>query len=229
MRLRDALRPARARPGAGSARASVRRPKTRTPWREARWLAVDLELTGLTPGRDEIIAVGAVPIEAGRAQLGAAFYSLARSARRSDQQAVLTHKLLAADLADAPPLEEVLARLAELLAGRVPVFHTAWVERTFLGSELARRGTKLPAAADTEVLGRLWLSRARGAAPARLSLSQLADTLGQSAEVAHHALGDALTTAHAFISLAALLERGQRQTVGTLVRAEHLLNGARRT
>ena len=80
------------------------------------------------------------------------------------------------------------------MAGRVPVFHTAMVERTFLGRELRRRRLRLPADADTEVLGRLWLRSRDGAAPAGLSLARLADVLGQPAEDPHHALGDALTT-----------------------------------
>ncbi len=37
----------------------------RTPWREARYCVVDLELSGLNPSTDEIISFGAVPIDGG--------------------------------------------------------------------------------------------------------------------------------------------------------------------
>ena len=47
------------------------RPSKRTPWRRASWCAVDLELTGLDRN-NEIIAIGAVPIEEGRVVLGQA-------------------------------------------------------------------------------------------------------------------------------------------------------------
>jgi DNA polymerase-3 subunit epsilon len=218
------------RPAGPSAASFARAAKVapRTPWREAGWCALDLELTGLNERTDEIVAIGAVPIEDGRVILGEALYTLVRSEKRSAHSAVLVHKLRVADLADAPLPEEAIDRLLELLTGRVPVFHTAWVEQSFLTPALARRGVRLPAAADTEVLGRVWLRTRDGAAPERLPLAQLADRLGQQAEVPHHALGDALTTAQAFIALAGLLDAGAPQTVGTLLSAGGRLRGARR-
>ncbi|MGH2743017.1 MAG: exonuclease domain-containing protein, partial [Thermoleophilaceae bacterium] len=38
----------------------------RTSWRVARFVAVDLETTGLDPGRDEIVSFAAVPVEGAR-------------------------------------------------------------------------------------------------------------------------------------------------------------------
>jgi DNA polymerase-3 subunit epsilon len=200
----------------------------RTPWRESKWCALDLELTGLHPRRNDIIAVGAVPIEDGRVILGEGFYTLVRSSKRSEHGAVLVHKLRVADLADAPPLEDAIELVFDVLAGRVPVFHTAAVERSFLRPLFARHLVRLPAAADTEVLGRLWLRERDGVAPAGLTLARLSNVLGQPAETPHHALGDALTTATAFIALASHLDQTAPQTVGSLVKAEHRLNGPRR-
>ena len=127
-------------------------------------------MTGLDPRREEIIAVGAVPIDDGRIVLGGGLYTLVRTTRRSQHGAVLVHKLRVPDLADAPPLEEALDRMLELLAGRVPVFHTAAIERSFLERQFARRHVRLPAAADTEALGRLWLRHRDGSAPEGISL-----------------------------------------------------------
>lgn len=200
-------------------------PAPSTPWREARWCAVDLELTGLDPRHDVIIAVGAVPIEDGLVQVGRSFYSLVRTSRRSERAAVLLHKLLVADLESAPPLQDVLERVFDLLAGRVPVFHTAVVEQAFLGPLFARHRVRLPDAADTEVLGRTLLRERDGDAPERLTLDRLARILGQPGELAHHALGDALATAQAFVALATHLDRIRPQTVGSLVRAA---NGSHR-
>jgi DNA polymerase-3 subunit epsilon len=194
-------------------------PAPDTPWREARWCALDLELTGLNPRKDVIIAVGAVPIEDGVVQLGQSFYSLVRTLKRSERAAVLLHKLLVADLEGAPVLEEVLERVFELLAGRVPVFHAAAVERAFLGPLFARHRVRLPDAADTEVLGRRLLRERNGEAPEWLSLEALAGVLGQPGELPHHALGDALATAQAFVALATHLDRIRPQTVGSLVQA----------
>jgi DNA polymerase III subunit epsilon len=216
------------RDGAAEAFARAGRPTSRTPWLQARWCAVDLELTGLDPRANDIIAIGAVPIDEGRVLLGEATYTLVRSARRSEHGAVLVHKLRLADVADAPPLDDALDLLLGALAGRVPVFHTAWVERRFLQPLFARRRVRLPSAADTEVLGKLWLSQRDGDAPPSLPLTKLADELGQPAEPPHHALGDALTTAKAFIALASHLDAVEPQTAGSLVGAGGRLGGMRR-
>jgi DNA polymerase-3 subunit epsilon len=211
MRLR------RARPlhGAAIHFAQAPQPSPQTPWREAEWCVVDLELTGLARS-DEIISIGAVPVRGGALILGESLYTLARPDRPPTRASVVIHKLRSADLASAPPTGEAVELLLDRLAGRVPVFHTAMVERNFLGPELRRRGLELPADADTEVLGRRWLRNRDGDAPAGLSLARLALLLGQPAEDPHHALGDALTTAKAFIALASHLDALAPQTVGSL-------------
>ncbi len=185
-----------------------------TGWRDARWCAVDLELTGLDPRRDEIIAIGAVPIDAGRIVLGGVYYSLVRPGRAPGRGSVVIHKLREADLVGAPALDRALDGLLAVLGGRVPVFHTGWVEAAFLGRALHRRGVRLPAGADTEVLGRRWLG-----GPGHIALGELAAALRFTAECPHHALGDALTTATAFIALAGLRDAVVPQTVGSLVAA----------
>ncbi len=207
------------RQGAALRYAQTAAPPPDTPWRAAEWCALDLELTGLDVRRDAIIAVGAVPVEDGRVILGKALYTLVRTSRRSADKAVLMHKLRVADLVDAPSIEEATEMVIDVLAGRMPVFHTAIVEQSFLGPLLARRRVRLAAAADTEALGRAWLLARDGVAPAGLPLARLASTLGLPAETAHHALGDALTTAKAFIALATLLESVQPQTVSSLLAA----------
>jgi DNA polymerase-3 subunit epsilon len=216
--------------GALRARRLPGLPAADTPWRAAQWCVVDLELTGLDRS-DEIIAIGAVPVIAGAVALGEAMYTLARPDRAPAHGAVLVHKLRSADLADAPPLSDAVQALVGMLAGRVPAFHTAIVERTFLGRELRRQGVRLPAEADTEALGRLWLRERPGAhppAPAGLSLARLAELVGVPGETPHHALGDALTTAKAFIALAAHLDALSPQTVGSLRSAADQLRGPRR-
>lgn len=219
----------RARPqGAAAEYADAGRPSGRTPWREARWCALDLELTGLDPDKDEIVAIGAVPIEHGRLVLADSMYTLVRTSRRSEHDAVLMHKLRVPDLADAPPLERAAEMVMRVLAGRVPVFHTGWVETTFLAPLFSDAHVRFPAAADTEQVGRLFLQSRDGDAPARLSLARLSELLGQSGEAPHHALADALTTGQAFIALATKLEAFEPQTVGSLTAAGTRLGGGRR-
>jgi DNA polymerase-3 subunit epsilon len=194
-----------------------------TRWREASWCAVDLELTGLDPSRDEIVAFGAVPIESGRVQLGGARWGLVRPARASEPPAVLIHGLRSADLASASPVEEALEPLIEALAGRVPVFHTAAIERQMLDPVLRRRGIRLArTCADTVVLGQRWLRSER-----RPSLDRLAKALRVPADSPHDALSDALTTAQVFVALATHLETDGPQTVRSLTRAGWSRGGGR--
>lgn len=219
------MRLAQRRSPAAARFAHTPAPAGDAPWREVEWCAIDLELTGLHRS-DEIIAIGAVPIREGALILGEAMYTLARPDRPPKHASVLVHKLRSADLRQAPALDEAIDGVLKSLAGRVPVFHTAVVERRFLGRELRRRRLRLPADADTEVLGRLWLRERDGVAPAGLSLARLASILGQPAEDPHHALGDALTTAEAFIALASHLDALAPQTVGSLQRAGRALRAA---
>lgn len=203
-------------------------PSSSLPWREARWCAIDLELTGLDPRRHHIVALGAVPVEGGRVSLAGARYTLVRPDHAPKHDAVLVHKLRLADLVDAPTIHEAIDLLLETLAGCVPVFHTSVIEQAFLMPQFARRRVRLPRAADTEILGRLWMRERDGQAPAGLALARLSSMLGLPAEPPHHALGDAVTTAQAFIALASHLDQRSPQTVASLVHAARLLGGARR-
>jgi DNA polymerase-3 subunit epsilon len=203
-------------------------PRGRTPWRQGGWCALDFELTGLDPRRDEIISFGAIPIDQGRIQLGHAVSGLIRPVRELDEASIRVHGIRAADLAQAPRLAEAMSGLLPALAGRGLVVHTAAVERGFLGRALAALGGRLRGPiVDTEVLGRLWLHERDGELRRRIPLGELAAALGLPAERPHHALGDALTTAQVFIALASHLEARHPETVGSLARAGDRLASVR--
>jgi DNA polymerase-3 subunit epsilon len=214
--------------GAAAVFRAAGRPSGTKPWREARWCAIDLELTGLDPRHHEIIALGAVAIEEGRVALGSARYTLVRPTHAPKHDAVLVHKLRLADLLDAPSIGYAVDLVLEALEGRVPVFHTAAIERAFLTPLLASRRVRMPVAADTEVLGRVWLRERDGEAPQGIALGRLSGSLGIPAEPPHHALGDAVTTAQAFVALASHLDRSSPQTVSSLVHAGRRLGASRR-
>jgi DNA polymerase III subunit epsilon len=200
--------------------AQAKLPGRRTPWRAARWCALDFELTGLHPKLDEIISFGAIPIEDGRLRLREASAGLVRPEREIGEASIRVHGIRASEVARAPALAEVLPRLLDTLAGRIVVAHTASVERAFLGRALRAQGLKVRGPiVDTEALGRLWLQDRHGHSPREVPLAVLAGTLGLPAERPHQALGDALTTAQAFIALATHLDADRRETVGSLARA----------
>jgi DNA polymerase III subunit epsilon len=207
----------------------------RLPWREARFVTVDLETTGLDPARDEVVSFAAVPVEGGRVLAREAVRGLVRPSVPPPGSSVEIHGLRAADLAAAPPAEEALVPLVTALRGRIPVAHAAWVERSFLRPRLRPLGFDLPRRIlDTAVLWRaLCIARGEGD-PGLRPLSEVAGGLGLPVHRSHDAEGDALTTAQAFLALATHLEaRGQgsvRALAGTRwqVRAWRLWHGPSR-
>ncbi len=220
--------PLRVRPDAedelGAAYAAASLPRRRTPWREARWCAVDLELTGLDPDTDEIISFGAIPIEDGRVQLHGAVEGLVRPHGTIGEASIRVHGIRAADLARAPRLAEAIDPLLRVITGRLLVVHAAAVERAFLGRALRERGLRLRGPLiDTEVLGRVWLRERDGHGLRSVSLGDLAAALGLPADRPHEAPGDALTTAQAFIALATHLDARQPETVASLTKADRRL------
>jgi DNA polymerase-3 subunit epsilon len=189
-------------------------------WRGARFVAVDVETTGLDPGRDEVVSFAAVPVEDARVVAREAVRGLVRPAAPPAGSSIEIHGLRASDLAAAPPAPEAFEPLLAALNGRIPVAHAAWVERSFLGPRLRPLGYVMPRRmVDTALLWRA-LSVERGEGdPGWRDLQALADGLRLPAQRPHDAEGDALTTAQAFLALATHLESLGRGSVRALTGA----------
>jgi DNA polymerase III subunit epsilon len=218
-------------PGILSAYRDTPFPPPDTPWREAAFSVIDLELTGLDPSVDEICSFAAVTVAEGRIRLDDARFGIVRPGRMPDADTIRVHGLRASDLAEAPPLDDAIGTLLEALTGRVLVAHVASVETGFLSAALRRRGIRLlnpvvdtaNLAVELHRLRRVPAPRGDGDPPAKLpvsspGLSDLAQSLGLPAHRPHHADGDALTTAQVFLALAAHLDRLEPMTVGKLQR-----------
>ena len=180
------------------------------PWREVELCALDFETTGLDLRRDQVVSFGAVLVTGGRIRLASAVHQVVRPTCPVSPQAAAVHALTTAELATAPPLAEQLDRLVELLDGRVLLAHAARIEQAFLDRALAGRGLRLGCPViDTAILAER--AGIRPGSPDRLvGLEHLATVLGLPVHTPHHALGDALTTAEAFLALAARLFPGDR-------------------
>jgi DNA polymerase III subunit epsilon len=206
-------------PGSAGAGAykRTRLPRGRTPWREASYCAVDLELSGLDPKRHEILSYGAIPIEDGRVKLGAAVHGRVRPQRAISEASIRIHGMRASDLEDAPPLPAAIDPLLAAMAGRIPVVHVAVIERSFLRPALRGIGLRLRRPMiDTSMLGPVWLQVRDGHGPRHMPLGALVQALGLPSHRPHDALGDALTTAQAFVALATHLDACRPETVRSL-------------
>jgi DNA polymerase III subunit epsilon len=224
-RRREAER-ALARPDlTGPARAflSAPEPPGQLPWRAATYTVLDLELTGLDPAADAIVAAGGLRVVGGRAIAASAFRLLVRPDRAVPAEAVRVHGLLPQELEAAPPLAAQLDVLLERLAGDVLVVHVAAVDLAFLDAAM-RRTWGCPLAAtvlDTARLGaalehRLRLTRWPDLHHPTWRLAELAGAYGLPTHPEHDPLHDALTTAELFLALASRLERHGLASLGTL-------------
>jgi len=166
---------------------------------DVRFLAVDLETTGLDPEADRILSIGWVPVEEGRIRLGRAGYAVIRHAEVARTDAVLVHGLTREVLERGAPLETVLAALMPELAGSVLVAHESSIERAFLGRACERAWGVRP---EVPVLDTVRVERSLagfGRESRDLRLPALRERYRLPPHRAHHALSDAVAAAEVML------------------------------
>jgi DNA polymerase III subunit epsilon len=162
----------------------------------AEYLAVDTETNGLAGDLCELTEVGAVLVGGG--ELHDTFDSLVRTERPLSRGIQRFTGITQAMVDSAPPPDEVLAELRELLEGRVLLAHSARFDTNVLRRAFERCGLDWPKppALCTVQLARRFAPLAR-----KRSLAPLADSLGIDVTEVHRALPDALTCARVFCAL----------------------------
>jgi len=168
------------------------------------YVAIDLEMTGLDADRDAIIEIAAVRFDE-RQELGT-FRSLVRCRSELSLHVRQLTGIDPADLMSAPPLEQALAGLRELVRpGDVVVAHNLPHDLRFLrrsGVELNLDLDGDRPGIDTYELATVLLPDAQ-----RYALSALLETLDIQPPTAHRALSDAASHRDLFL---ALLDRARR-------------------
>jgi DNA polymerase III subunit epsilon len=181
------------------------------PWDAVLYWALDLETGGLDAVRDPILAVGMVPIRAGRIRLGESYRTLVRpGARPIDPASIRAHQLVSGEVRDAPAIDEVLPEVARRLSGNALVVHQRAIDVAFLREACRRTGQRWPGpkVIDTVELLRRCARQARFRTPElpletpALVLSLARDAHGLPPYQAHDALTDAIATAELFLVLA---------------------------
>lgn len=177
----------------------------REGWEEAVFWALDLETSGLDARRDEILAVGMVPIRGGTIRWGERFATLVQPVwpGASIGSGLGVHHLLPGEVAGgltlAAALEQVLLRLDE----GVLLVHFAALDVEFLrrACQICGRAWSRPRVVDTV---RLLEQMARFEYPKPAPATNLAAArarFGLPAADEHDALADALATAELFLVL----------------------------
>ena len=184
------------------------------PLESARYVVVDLETTGLRPGRAAICEIGAVRVE-GLVPTGTFETFVDPGVPLPRVVAALTG-IADADLAGAPTQAEAVSRFLAFSGDAVLVAHNARFDVSFLDREVERlTGRRLAAPViDTVGLARRLLA----GRVARASLASLSYFFGTSAVPCHRALPDAQATAEILVALAGLAQERGARTVADLCR-----------
>jgi DNA polymerase-3 subunit epsilon len=184
------------------------------PLEAARFVVVDLETTGLRPGRSGIVEIGAVRIDA-LLPAGSFETFVDPGVPLPSVVAGLTG-IADRDLRGAPRPGRAVSRfLAFAGDGAVIVAHNARFDLAFLDREvelLTGRRLALPVV-DTVGLSR----RLLGGRVARVGLASLAHFFGTSVQPCHRALPDAQATAEILVALVGLAQERGARTVADLV------------
>ncbi|MEV4195020.1 TerD family protein [Streptomyces toxytricini] len=148
------------------------------------WALVDVETSGLRPGRDRVLSLAVLTLDPHGRQTGA-FSTLLNPG--CDPGPVHIHGLTPARLADAPTFEEIAPQVGALLGNRVLVAHNAQFDYDFLAHEFARVRSWVPV---SRRLCTLALNRLVGPATPDLRLGTLAEHYGVRQLKAHDAQDD---------------------------------------
>lgn len=177
-------------------------PDLREDVRRARFLAVDLEMTGMEADSDHILSIGYVPVDGLRVVLSGARHRLISSDLGVGQSATI-HGIHDRDIHDAAGLRDAMDHLLDALRGRVMVLHCAKLDLAFLqrACETLYGVPLLVPVVDTMALENQRMQRTgNGHHGQSLRLSDSRRRYNLPDYNAHNALVDAVATAELFMA-----------------------------
>lgn len=163
------------------------------------YVSVDVETTGLVPGRDQIYEIALLSFDEQGEELGC-FESLCRP-----QMDKLSKRL--APVEAAPSFEEIAGSVVDWLQLTVLVGHNLSFDLKMISAELARLGAALPA---LEYIDTLELVVELGIDSPNNELSTLCHVLGIEEGAFHSAAADALAASHLLTRLRTPQATGKR-------------------
>ncbi len=185
---------------------------------------IDTELTGLIPGQDEIVSIGAVRIKGLKLYPSDAFYALVRPRMDLPKLSTLIHHITPQEVENAPPLEEVLPGFVEYLGSSLIVAHHVGLDMSFLNRAM-KRGFGAPLhnpCLDTLRLAQAYQEELFGSYFDHYNY-QISYQLGDLARKhdlpsfsQHNAFSDALQAAYLFLFLVKKLKGGGVRTLKDL-------------
>jgi DNA polymerase-3 subunit epsilon len=181
--------------------------------------ALDIETTGLEPGRHEIVSIALVPMDLAQIQSSRTRHWIVKPQGDLTAESVTFHGITHSQIAQAPDLGAVLQPFLAAMASRVLVVHCREIERGFLDAALTARlgeGLQFPVIDTMELEARLhrrpagFWARWRQAPPPSIRLADSRRRYGLPDYRPHHAPTDALASAE--LLLAQVADRFSPQT-----------------
>ncbi|MEZ7848410.1 MAG: 3'-5' exonuclease [Polaromonas sp.] len=194
-------------------------PSADAPLSSVPMAALDIETTGLEPGRHEIVSIALVPMNLAQIQSSGTRHWVVKPQGDLTAESVTFHGITHSQVAQAPDLDTVLQSLLTAMAGRVLVVHCREIERGFLDAALTARlgeGLQFPVIDTMELEARLhrrpagFWARWRQAPPPSIRLADSRRRYGLPGYRPHHAPTDALASAE--LLLAQVADRFSPQT-----------------
>lgn len=173
-----------------------------SPCAEARLLAVDVETTGLKPGRDTLLSIGWVEVNGGDIPLKTVRHYVFRGTEEVGQSATI-HGIMDDARAAGDELAPVLSEFLQALQGRLLLVHFAPMEHGFLSHQLLRLwgGPLKVATVDTFAIERRHMER-MGTYPRGedLRLPRARQRYGLPWTASHNAAVDAVACAELYLA-----------------------------
>lgn len=197
------------------------------PIDKASYVVLDTELTGLDIKNDSIISIGAVKMRGRSIDLGSSFYRLVKPSAKLRHENIVIHGITPSDLAEKPPIGDVLTEFIDFCGGDVIVGHFAAIDLGFIGREVrALLNIRLQnSVLDTQRIHE-WIEMNNGSFSRHYSvrsedqsLFALAREYNVPISEGHNALSDAFITAQLFQRFLLLMPKFGVHTLRDLLRA----------
>lgn len=192
--------------------------------RDARYVVIDTELTGLDEKRDSIVSMAGIRMTGGRIDLEGSFYRLVNPETELTAESVIIHEITPSDVTKKPGIEKVLSEFTEFCGDDVIVGHCVSIDLSFINREMKRiSGASMKNhALDTSVVYEWIRKRFPSRRPFPYSftdsgLYDIAKYFGIPVNGAHNAAMDAFITAQVFQRFIPMLIEGGVRSIGDLL------------
>jgi DNA polymerase-3 subunit epsilon len=195
---------------------------------DCRFAVIDLEMTGLDPGRDEIVSLGGVHLDGLSIKADDTFRATVRPEGGLKKASTLVHRITPQQVESMPGLEEVLPDFVEFLDGRFVVGHHVGLDMNFLRRACRKLFGASPANPCLDTLRMAMIHREeafkadyydRFDGRVSYALADLAESYGLPRFPEHDALADAMQCAYLFLFLVRKLKDGGIETLRDLFEA----------